>query len=51
MLDHGGRGQAVKTPGCGPGDRGFESPRSPHVKQRSKFPSHDVKLNRYIQYN
>ena len=27
----GERGLAVKAPGCGPGDRGFESPRSPQT--------------------
>ena len=26
----GGRSRGVKTPGCGPGDRGFDSLRSPH---------------------
>ena len=28
----GGRGEAVNTPGCGPGTRGFKSRRSPHLK-------------------
>src|SRR6478609_9530524 len=28
---HGGRSSAGRAPGCGPGGRGFESPRSPLV--------------------
>lgn len=28
---HGECGQVVKAPGCGPGDRGFESLHSPHL--------------------
>ncbi len=27
----GGCGQAVKAPGCGPGDREFKSPHPPHM--------------------
>src|SRR4051812_35110644 len=30
----GGRSSAGRAPGCGPGGRGFESPRSPSVRPR-----------------
>ena len=32
MLQHGGCGEAVNTPGCEPGTRGFKSHQSPHLK-------------------
>ena len=33
---HGERSRVVKAPGCGPGDRGFKSHRSPHTAGRSR---------------
>ena len=31
VSEHGGRSSAGRAPGCGPGCRGFEPRRSPHI--------------------
>ena len=50
-TEHGGCSLVVKAPGCGPGDRGFESLHSPHlayvqapIAQRTEHRSSDDEL-------